>query len=126
MDMTRVMLVGIGGFLGSIARYVTVRTVDARLNQLFPFGTLTVNVVGCFVIGIIAGIAGRQAGGGENLRAFLGAGFCGGFTTFSAFALENHNLLSERMAGTSLLYIGGSVVAGIAAVFGGLWCARFL
>jgi len=126
MDMTRIMLVGMGGFLGSIARYVVVKTVDARLHQLFPFGTLMVNVVGCFMIGIVAGIAGRQFGGGENLRAFLGAGFCGGFTTFSAFALENHNLFSDRFAGVAVLYVACSVIAGIGAVFLGLWCARFL
>jgi CrcB protein len=125
MDFTRIMLVGVGGFLGSIARYVTVRSVDVRLNQVFPFGTLTVNVVGCFVLGLIAGLAARQ-GMGDTWKAFLGAGFCGGFTTFSAFALENTTMFTERMAVSALIYIGASVVAGIVAVLLGLWCARIL
>ena len=126
MDFTRMLLVGVGGFLGSVARYVTVKTLDARLNQIFPFGTFTVNVIGCFLLGLIVGVVGRQVHGGEAWRAFLGVGFCGGFTTFSAFALENNSLLADRLVGTSVLYIITSVLAGILAVFLGQWCTRFL
>jgi CrcB protein len=125
MDFTRILLVGVGGFLGSIARYVTVRSIDVRLNQIFPFGTLTVNVVGCFLLGLIAGLVARH-GIGDTWKAFLGAGFCGGFTTFSAFALENTTLFTDRMSGMALIYIGASVAAGIVAVLLGLWCARIL
>lgn len=125
MDLTRILLVGAGGFLGSITRYVMVRTIDVRFNLVFPLGTFTVNVLGCFLIGLVMGLTGRQPAN-ENLRALFGAGFCGGFTTFSAFAFENHNLMVERLAGTASVYIAGSLVAGIVAVFGGLWCARFL
>lgn len=126
MDLTRILLVGAGGFLGSIARYVTVKTIDVRFNQTFPYGTFTVNVLGCFLIGLVMGLTGRQSANGENLRALLGAGFCGGFTTFSAFAFENHNLLAERLAFTASVYVAGSLVVGILGVFAGLWCARFL
>jgi fluoride exporter len=125
MDLTRILLVGAGGFLGSIARYIVVKAVDIRLNQSLPYGTFAVNVLGCFLLGVIVGIAGRQANG-EVWRVFLGAGFCGGFTTFSAFAFENHNFLADRLVSMALLYIIASVVAGIVAVFLGLWCARFL
>ncbi|HTF20452.1 MAG TPA: fluoride efflux transporter CrcB [Chryseolinea sp.] len=126
MDLTRILLVGVGGFLGSIARYVTVKTLDNRINQAFPFGTFTVNVVGCFLLGLIVGVVGRQSNGSEAWRAFLAVGFCGGFTTFSAFALENHSLLADRLLSTAALYIIASVVSGILAVFLGLWCTRFL
>jgi CrcB protein len=126
MDLTRILLVGAGGFLGSIARYIIVKLVDTRLNQSFPFGTFTVNVIGCFLIGLIVGIVGRQLNGGEAWRVFLGVGFCGGFTTFSAFALENQNLLVDRLISTAALYIVASVVAGVVAVFLGLWGSRFL
>ena len=126
MDLTRILLVGAGGFLGSIARYVMVKLVDARLSQSFPFGTFTVNVLGCFLIGLIIGIVGRHANGSDAWRVFLGVGFCGGFTTFSAFALENHNLLIDRLLSTAVLYMVVSVLAGIVAVFLGLWSSRFL
>lgn len=126
MDLARIMLVGAGGFIGSIARYVTVRLVDSRLNQVFPWGTFTVNVVGCFLIGLAVGVTGRYGAAGDHWRIFLGAGFCGGFTTFSAFALENHNLMIDRLVGVGMLYIIASVVLGILAVFAGHWCTRFL
>jgi fluoride exporter len=126
MDFTRILLVGVGGFLGSVARYVVVKSVDARLIHSFPFGTFVVNLTGCFFLGLIAGMLGRQVNGGEAWRAFLGVGFCGGFTTFSAFALENHNLLADRLVSTAVLYIVASVVSGILAVLLGQWCTRFL
>lgn len=126
MDVTRVLLVGFGGFLGSVARFATVKAVDVRFNQAFPLGTFTVNVVGCFLLGMIVGVVGRQAGEGEAWRAFLGIGFCGGFTTFSAFAFENLTLLADRLVSTAVLYIIASILAGILAVLLGLWCSRFL
>ena len=126
MDFTRIVLVGLGGFLGSIARYITVRLVDSHFNQIVPWGTFTVNVAGCFLIGILAGTLSRFGDWGDQWRLFLGAGFCGGFTTFSAFALENHSLFVGRLAGIGVLYIIGSVVLGILAVFAGHWCTRFL
>jgi len=126
MDITRIFLVGVGGFLGSVVRYIAVKAVDVRINQSFPYGTMAVNVIGCLLIGVVVGIVGRHQPGSENLRAFMGAGFCGGFTTFSAFALENQNLIAERMAAMAIVYVLGSVMAGIVAVFIGLWLARFL
>lgn len=126
MSGYKLLLVGLGGFLGSILRYITVRFVDGKLNAIFPYGTLTVNVLGSFLLGVIYMLALRKVGLTENGRLLLGVGFCGGFTTFSAFALENFNLMQQKFMGTSLLYISLSVVAGILALAAGIWVSRFV
>jgi fluoride exporter len=126
MNAYKILIIGLGGFLGSVMRYITVRWVDGKLNALFPYGTLTVNIVGSFLVGVIYMAALRKAGLSENGRLFMGVGFCGGFTTFSAFALENFNLMQEKLLGTSILYISLSVVAGILALAAGVWVGRFV
>lgn len=125
MDGIKLLIIAFGGAIGSIARYLTVKFVDEKLNSFFPFGTITVNVVGSFLLGLIYMLAMRKAGLGENGRLFLGVGFCGGFTTFSAFALENFNLIQQKMTGTSALYISFSIVAAILALAAGVWISRF-
>jgi CrcB protein len=102
-----------------------VKSVNEKTVSLFPYGTLTVNVVGSFLLGLIYMVALRKMGFSENTKLFLGVGFCGGFTTFSAFAMENFNLVDQKMMGTSLLYISISVVAGILAFAAGVWISRF-
>jgi CrcB protein len=119
-------LVGAGGFLGSVARYVASRTIGSRLDHLFPFGTFIVNITGCFLLGIVIGLTTRHGTAGDSWRAFLGIGFCGGYTTFSTFAMENFNLLDQKLAATAALYIMASVACGIMAALAGLWCTRFL
>ena len=126
MNLYKLLIIGLGGFLGSVARYVTAKFVDDKLSPVFPYGTLTVNILGSFLLGIIYIIALRKAGLTDNGRLFLGVGFCGGFTTFSAFALENFSLMQEKLVGTSLLYISASVVGGILALVAGVWVARFV
>jgi len=126
MNLYKLLIIGLGGFLGSVARYVTTKFVDGKLSPAFPYGTLTVNILGSFLLGIIYIIALRKAGLTENGRLFLGVGFCGGFTTFSAFALENFSLMQEKFVGTSLLYISVSIVGGILALLAGVWVARFI
>ena len=126
MNAYKLLIIGLGGFLGSVARYVTAKFVDDKLSPAFPYGTLTVNILGSFLLGIIYIIALRKAGLTENGRLFLGVGFCGGFTTFSAFALENFSLVQDKLVGTSVLYISLSVVGGILALAAGVWVARFV
>ena len=126
MNLYKLLIIGLGGFLGSVARYVTTKFVDDKLSPAFPYGTLTVNILGSFLLGIVYIIALRKAGLTENGRLFLGVGFCGGFTTFSAFALENFSLMQEKFVGTSLLYISVSIVGGILALLAGVWVARFI
>ena len=115
-----------GGFLGSVARYITVKSVDEKLNAVFPYGTLSVNVIGSFLLGVIYMLALRKAGVTETWHLFLGAGFCGGFTTFSAFALENFMLIQQKFIGTSLIYSSVSLVTGLFALIVGVWIGRFL
>lgn len=126
MNLTRLLIIALGGAIGSVARYLTVKGVDQKLNTFFPYGTLTVNVVGSFLIGLFYVLALRKTGMTENWRLFLGAGFCGGFTTFSAFAWENFSLFQQKMLGTAFLYTSVSLVAGFSALALGAWMARFI
>jgi CrcB protein len=126
MTIYKLFIIGLGGFLGSVSRYIIVKSVNEKVHSLFPYGTLTVNIVGSFLLGIIYMIAMRKIGLSENGRLFLGVGFCGGFTTFSAFAMENFSLIDQKMMGTSLLYISLSVVTGILAFAAGVWVSRFV
>jgi fluoride exporter len=119
MTLYKIFLVGLGGSLGSMLRYISVKTIDGKLASLFPYGTLTVNLIGSFIIGLLYALIARKTGS-ENWNVFFGAGFCGGFTTFSAFALENFSLINQRMISTSFLYIGVSIVVGLLAVWAGM------
>src|SRR5688572_21727062 len=116
MDLYKILLVGTGGLLGSVARYVTVRSISERIPTIFPYGTLTVNILGSFILGIVYGVALRKTDMSENIKLFLGVGFCGGYTTFSSLAWESVALFNQKMAGSSLLYLGISLVTGILAL----------
>ena len=124
MDIYKFIAVGLGGLLGSLMRFVTSRSIDEKLNSIFPFGTFTVNVLGSFILGLVYALSIRKLGLSENWRLFLGAGFCGGFTTFSTFAWENMNLLSQKNFMVPAGYIAASLIAGIIAVFLGVWAGR--
>jgi len=126
INLYTLFIVGLGGFVGSALRFLSIRFVDSKLNAIFPFGTLTVNIVGSFLLGLVYILATRKAGISENARLFLGVGFCGGFTTFSAFAMENFSLIEQKLIGTSLLYIIISVIMGILALAAGIWASRFI
>lgn len=120
MNLSNILLVGLGGFLGSIARYVTSISIDQKLNSIFPYGTLTVNLAGAFILGLAYGWTSQQS----NAKLLLITGFCGGFTTFSAFAFENFNLLTNRMTLLSLTYTLSTFVAGVMLVWLGIWISR--
>lgn len=115
-----ILLVGLGGCIGSIARYLCQRWVYQLYPHPFPWGTLLVNLLGCFIIGAIYAVAEKSSLLSVQWRLFLTAGLCGGFTTFSAFAFENLTLLRSGDIAYFLLYTGASVVLGIAAVLGGI------
>jgi len=113
------VLIAIGGALGSVARYAFSTAALRITGSLFPVGTFAVNVVGCVVFGVIAGLADRRFVFGPDARAFLLIGLLGGFTTFSSFAFESVQLLRDGQFLAAAVNIVGQVVAGIV----GLWMA---
>jgi len=118
------LLVGLGGAAGSILRYLTGYAAHKWIQAGFPVGTLIVNILGSFLIGLTIGLLDRYTITSLELKYLLVVGFLGGFTTFSAFTYENVNLLQTGNIGTALLYMVGSVVAGLAAVWVGFALTR--
>ncbi len=118
--------IGVGGFIGSVSRYLVSKLI-ARF-AIFPFlsGTLVVNIVGCFLIGLIYGLIEKGFLLNSGFRLFLVVGICGGFTTFSTFAHENFLLLKHSAFVHSALYISFSVFLGLLAVYAGNWLVRAL
>jgi CrcB protein len=116
--------VGIGGGIGAICRYLVGREVTERFGGLFPWGTLTVNVTGALLIGILFALLTEKGIGHEHLRLLLVVGFLGGYTTFSSYTLEAVNLVESGDWGTALLYLAGSNLAGLVACAIGIWSAR--
>ncbi|MCU0368324.1 MAG: fluoride efflux transporter CrcB [Cyclobacteriaceae bacterium] len=120
MSIRILLIIGTGGFLGTIARYLTQQSISKILPILFPYGTLTVNIAGCFLIGIIYALADRGNALSPEWRIFLTTGFCGGYTTFSTFSYESYNLIRDEQYLYLSLYIGLSVILGIMATFLGI------
>jgi protein CrcB len=110
------LAVGLGGAIGAICRYLLGQMVP-KLASEFPIGTFAVNLIGCFAIGLIVGIAGRYGNLDPRLVLFLQTGICGGFTTFSTFSLETLSLMEEGRFTAGILYIVLSVVFGILSLF---------
>jgi CrcB protein len=120
------LLVGSGGFLGSVSRFLASRYMQENFPTAFPFGTFLVNVTGCFLIGLIYGLSERSALLTPGWKMFLAVGFCGGFTTFSTFANENLALLRDGEFYYFFLYTGLSVFLGITATFLGVLLTKIL
>lgn len=123
--MNSILLVGLGGGLGAMARFA----LGLWVSQLtpgwrFPLATFLVNVVGCFVAGLLAGWAEGRGAFTEAMRLFLFVGILGGFTTFSAFGLETVTLLRRGETGIAGWYVGLSVAGGLAALWVGIWTGR--
>ena len=115
------LLVFLGGGLGSVLRYF----ISKRLNNLhFPFGTLTVNILGSFLLGLVLGFILRNENLSQPFHLLFAIGFCGGFTTFSTFALENQVFLKSGEYFSFFLYTFGSIFAGLLAVFAGLLISK--
>jgi len=116
----QILLVGAGGAVGSILRYLTSVFFTGKENFPLPYATLLVNVLGCFLIGLFINLIPTT----HNLRFLLIAGFCGGFTTFSTFAGENINLMNNNQTGLAFVYILLSCITGIGAVWLGMYLTK--
>lgn len=117
--MITVLLVGAGGFLGAIARYGVGRGLGqvSAGSQWIPYGTLAVNVVGCLLIGLVAGLMDQRDALSVELRAFIVVGLLGGFTTFSAFGYESFTLARTGDINATIANIGIQIAAGLGAVW---------
>lgn len=119
-----ILLVGMGGGLGSIARYLAQRWAGSLVAPGFPWGTFAVNITGCFLIGIFWGLSFKSFETNEHWKLLLMTGLCGGFTTFSAFTLEGIGLMKEQKFALFFLYVAGSVLTGLLATYVGMRISR--
>ena len=117
--MKQVLLVFVGGGFGSALRFLISKFLNNSENGI-PYGTFLVNILGSLFIGIILGYAAKNTALTENYTLLLATGFCGGFTTFSAFAYENHMFLKSGFA----FYTIASFVVGFLAVFAGIYIVK--
>jgi CrcB protein len=122
--MLKVLLVGLGGFLGSIARYGVTKVSVLLLGDTFPIGTLLVNVFGSFVMGCLLGLAMFKNGLSEEIRLFLGVGLLGGFTTFSAFSAETVLLLSDSRYAAVFFNVFANLLLSLIATLLGMWLVK--
>jgi CrcB protein len=121
-----ILLVGIGGGVGSIARFLCQKYIYQWYPHPFPFGTLLVNISGCFLIGLFYALAEKGNLLTPEWRILLTTGFCGGFTTFSTFAYENVNLLRNGDVTYFILYTTASVILGILATWLGILLLKLI
>jgi fluoride exporter len=108
------LLVGLGGAIGSMLRYASSLLINTKN---FPFATLSINIAGSFIIGLVLAFSAKDENFLTNWKLFLATGICGGFTTFSAFSAENVVLLQNEKYSLAILYIVLSIVSGIAAAW---------
>lgn len=119
-----ILLVGLGGGIGSIFRYLTSVFIHRQAQPVFPLATFMVNILGCLILGGIMGLLERHQVSNQELRLLFITGFCGGYTTFSAFAAENIRLLQTGHLLTAALYITISVLTGLSGVWFGYLLTR--
>jgi CrcB protein len=119
-----ILIVGTGGFIGSVMRYLVQVWVEKGLTSTFPLGTLIANIAGSFIIGMVFALAEKGNLMSAEWRIFLTVGICGGFTTFSAFAYNNFTMLKEHSFGQLFINIGGNLFFGILAVYLGIVLIR--
>ena len=123
--MKQVLLIFLGGGMGSVLRYLISAYFNSSENQWY-LGTFLVNTIGCLLLGLIIGLSLKNSWISSETGLLLGAGFCGGFTTFSTFSVEMHALLRVGNYAMFLGYLALSILVGLACVMLGLWISRSL
>jgi CrcB protein len=123
--MKQLLLVFVGGGFGSVLRYVVGKYLNNPETGI-PYGTFVANILGSLLIGVILGMAAKNNALSENNTLLLATGFCGGFTTFSAFAYENHVFLKSGDFVSFAVYTIASFVVGFLAVFAGMYLVKFI
>lgn len=119
--MEKYLFIGLGGFLGSIARYGLTSLVQIKTESLFPYGTMLVNILGCFVIGLLMTLFQERIVVSQNIRLFLLVGILGGFTTFSSFSYDTFALLKEGNFFSAGMNAGVSLFGCLFATWGGFY-----
>lgn len=117
--MTNILLVGLGGAIGSILRYIISKILNEQVSSSFSWGTFAVNIIGCFIIGAVTSYA-QKHGISSETKLLLTTGLCGGFTTFSTFSLENIQLIDTNQNPSSLIYIVSTLFCCLLTTYCGL------
>ena len=119
-----ILLIGLGGGIGSILRYLTAAGINKYFSGAFPLAIFIVNIIGCLIVGFCLGIFEKNQVVNPDLKLLFVTGFCGGYTTFSTFAYENVNLVQNNNSLMAFVYIAASIVIGMFAVWLGLTLAK--
>jgi fluoride exporter len=121
-----IMIVGLGGFIGTVARFLISRYFQVNVTSVFPWSTFVVNIVGCLLIGIIYGISEKSEVLSPEIRLFLTVGICGGFTTFSTFSNDSFMLIREQEWLRFAIYTSLSIFIGLMAVYVGRFIIKLI
>lgn len=120
----KILLIGCGGFFGALARFYVSKGTMMLFGNRIPYGTLAVNVIGSFLLGLIFTLSVEKLAISENVRFFAAVGFLGAFTTFSTFSVESLYLLEDSAYLSAFIYIMGNLILSLSAAFAGIYLAR--
>lgn len=122
----KILLIGLGGFIGAISRFYVTKWTNMLMGDKIPFGTVMVNVTGSFILGLIVTLSVERMVISEDIKMLAGVGFLGAFTTFSTFSVETVYLVEEGAYMPALAYVGLNLFVSILAALGGIHLARLL